>query len=51
MTALALSAVGGLGWESGVALAANVLVAFVCAGESSKRWLNLDATDTATTET
>ena len=50
MSALALAAVGGLGWEASIALAANVLLALVDTSESSKRWLNLDLTDTAATE-
>ena len=50
MTALSLAAVGALGWESGVALAANHLVAFVGAGESGEGGLDLDAADTATAE-
>merc|ERR1719491_52995 len=50
MTALALAAVGCLGWETGVTLAANHLVALVGTGKSSKGRLDLDATDTTTTK-
>jgi len=48
VTALSLTAVGCLGWESGVALTADHLVAFVGASESSEGGLNLDAADAAT---
>ncbi len=51
MTTLALAAVGGLGWETSVALAADHLVALVGTSESSKRGLDLDATDATATET
>ena len=51
VSTLALAAVGGLGWQSSVALAANVLVTLVGASKGSKRWLNLDAANTATAET
>ena len=47
---LALSAVSCLGWESGIALAADHLVALVGTGKSGKRWLNLDAADTTATK-
>ena len=50
VTALALAAVGGLGWEASVALAANHLLALVNGGESCERGLNLDDTDTTATE-
>ena len=50
MTALTLAAVGSLGWKSGVTFTADHLVAFVGTSESGKRGLDLDATDTATTE-
>ena len=46
MTALALAAVGGLHWELGVALSADHLFAFVGTSESSKGWLDLDASKT-----
>ena len=36
VTALSLSAVGGLGWESGVAFSADHLIALVLSGESSE---------------
>jgi hypothetical protein len=48
VTALSLTAVGCLGWESGVALTADHLLAFVGASESSEGGLNLDAADSAT---
>ncbi len=51
MAALALAAVGGLGWETSVALAANHLLALVLTSESSKRGLDLDDTHAAATET
>ena len=47
---LALSAVSCLGRESGIALAADHLVALVSTGKGSKRWLDLDATDTTATK-
>jgi len=50
VTALALAAVRGLHWETGIALTANHLLALVSGGESSERWLNLDDTDTTTTK-
>ena len=50
MSALALAAVGRLGWKSGVTLAADHFVALVGTSESGKRWLDLDATDTTTTK-
>ena len=50
VTTLALAAVSRLGGKASVALAANHLVAFVSAGESGQRRLDLDATDTTATE-
>ena len=50
MTALSLSAVGGLGWESGVAFSADHLVALVLSGESSKRGFDLDGSLTTTSK-
>ena len=50
MTALSLAAVGGLSGETSVALAANHLLGLVGTSESGKRWLDLDAADTTTTE-
>ena len=47
---LALAAVGCLGGQASVALAADHLVALVSTGKSSKRWLDLDATDTTATK-
>ena len=51
VTALALAAVLGLGWEAGVALAADHLLTLVGGSESSERRLNLDDTDATATET
>ena len=48
MTALALAAVSGLGWETSVALAADHLLALVRGSEGGERGLNLDDTDTTT---
>ena len=50
MATLALAAVGRLGWESGIAFAADHLVALVGTGKSGKRWLNLDAADSTATK-
>ena len=50
MAALALAAVGGLRWETSIALAANHLLALVGGGEGSERGLNLDDTDTTATK-
>lgn len=50
MSTLAFAAVSGLWWESGVALSANHLFTLVGSGKSSERWLNLNASKTATTE-
>ena len=47
---LSLAAVGCLGGQASVALAADHLVALVCTSKSSKRWLDLDATDTTATK-
>ena len=51
MTTLSLAAVSGLHGETGVALSADHLLALVFTGESSKRWLNFDGAETATSET
>ena len=51
VTAFALAAVGGLGWEACVAFAANHLVAFVGGGKSGERRLDLDDTDATATKT
>ena len=40
VTALLLSAVGGTGWESSVALSADHLLAVVLGGQGLERWLN-----------
>ena len=50
MTALSLSAVGGLGWEGGVALSANHFLALVASGEGSERWLDGNGASAATSE-
>ena len=50
MTALSLSAVGGLERKSGVAFSANHLVAFVLSGESGKDWLNFHGSHTSTSK-
>jgi hypothetical protein len=50
MSTLALAAVGGLGWESGITLSANHFLALVSSGESSEGRLDLDASETASTE-
>ena len=50
MTALALAAVSGLGWETSVALAADHLLALVRGSKGGERGLNLDDTDTTTTK-
>ena len=47
MAARALAAVGGTGREAGVALAADLLVAFVFGGEDLERGLDDAATETA----
>jgi hypothetical protein len=46
VTALLLAAVGGTGWETGVALAANHLVAVELGGKSLEGWLNDTTTET-----
>ncbi len=50
MSALSLSAVGGLWWESGVALSADHLIALVLSGESSECWVDLLGTHTTTSK-
>ena len=50
MTALALAAVGSLGGQTSVALAADHLLALVFAGEGGQRGLDLDHAETTTTE-
>ena len=50
MAALALAAVGALGWESGVTLAADHLVAFVGTGQGSEGRLDSDGANATTTE-
>ena len=50
MTTLALAAVGGSGGKSGVALAADLLLAVEGSGQGGERRLDLDATETSTTE-
>jgi len=50
MATLALAAVGALGWESGVALAADHLVALVLAGQGGERWLDSNGADATTAE-
>ena len=50
MATLALAAVGCLGGQASVALAADHLVALVCASKSGKRWLDLDAANATATE-
>ena len=47
MSALSLSAVDGLWWESDVALSANHLLTLELSGESSKIWLNFHLTHTS----
>jgi len=46
VSALLLSAVGGTGWETGVALAADHLVTVVFGGEGLERWLDQTTTKT-----
>jgi hypothetical protein len=46
VSTLALTAVGGTWWETGVALAANHLVAVVLGGKGLERWLNDTTTET-----
>ena len=50
VTALSLSAVGGLERKSGVAFSADHLVALVLSGESGKNWLDLHGTHTTTSK-
>ena len=50
MAALALAAVGCLGGQASVALAADHLVALVRASESCERWLDLDAANATATK-
>ena len=47
MSALSLSAVGDLWWESDVALSANHLLTLELSGEGSKIWLNFHLTHTS----
>ena len=47
MSALSLSAVDGLWWESDVALSANHLLTLELSGEGSKIWLNFHLTHTS----
>ena len=51
MATLALAAVGSLGWQTSVTLAADHLFALVGASECCKGGLDLDATDATATET
>jgi len=50
VSTLSLAAVSGLWWESSVALSANHLFTLVGSGQGGKRWLNLNASETTTTE-
>ena len=50
VTTLSLSAVGCLGWESGIAFSADHLIALVFSSESSERWFDLDGTLTTASE-
>ena len=50
VTALSLSAVGGLWWKTSIALSADHFLALELSGESSKSWLNLDGTHTSASE-
>ena len=50
VTALSLSAVGGLWRETSVALSANHFLALEFSGQSSKGWFDLDLTHTATSK-
>ena len=45
MAALLLAAVGGARWETGVALAANHLVAVELGGQGLEGWLNETTTE------
>ena len=51
LASLALAAVGGLGGQASIALAADHLLALVGAGKGCERGLNFDAANTATAET
>ena len=46
MSALLLAAVGGTWWETGVALAANHLVAVELGSQGLEGWLNETTTET-----
>ena len=50
VTALSLSAVGGLWRESGIAFSANLFLALELSGKGSECRLNLDGTHTSTSE-
>jgi len=50
VTALSLSAVGGLGRKGGIALSANHLLALVGSGKSGKRGLNSNGTSATTSQ-
>jgi len=50
VTALSLSAVDSLWWESSIALSADHLLALEFSGEGSKGWLDLDLSHTSTSE-
>ena len=50
MSALALAAVSGLWWKSGVALSANHFFAFVGSSQSGEGWLNFNGSKTTSTE-
>ena len=50
MTALSLSAVDGLWWQSGVAFSADHFLALELSGEGSESWLDLDGTHTTASE-
>ena len=50
MSALSLSAVDGLWWESDVALSADHLLTLELSGESSEIWLNFHLTHTTTSK-
>ena len=50
MAALSLSAVGGLWWETSIALSADHFLALELSGEGSKGWLDLDGTHTTASE-
>ena len=50
MSAFSLSAVVGLGWESGVALSANHFVALIFSSDGGKTWFNLDGSHSTSSE-